>query len=657
MDGTSAGARRIIRATVVLTSTTAYFAYVCRLGERSLQSGMGDWVDPYFVNLVLEHWYTTVVGLSDPFSLPMFFPVRDTLGYSHGLILFSPIYVALRLLVDPFPAHTLTTFLVLEAGAVCLYVVLRKMALTSLEAWLMVAFFATSANVINEPTGVWSQRASVFLIPPIVLVLIAAASRNGRPTALLLGGAGGLFSALMLTQEFYTAVFAALVLALAAVGHLILSGAGKAVFVGTVDLAGGAWRGFKAPAGTSTAPSRWWLLLSVVAFASAAIVAVRPVDLTRVGPVVFSASDPARPLAVGIVAGGWFAIRRWRVHTRLTGMLRGLVHHGAAALDGARRTRAGRAVARHRGWLIAFGVGACLGLMVFLRTYLDSFLDHRAFPMQDLWSRLRQPDPGRWRDLARFVDDIRGYQSLRSFLLVLFAGVLVLVPRLGVTPAVRRAVLWFAALSALVLVIPFRFGDVAVWTTLFAWMPGLSAVRDPARIIYVYELSVALAVALLFGALPARSALRLAVSALALALLVTAWNPRVFEFHRSDQVFHDWVRAPIDIDPGCRSFFISGASARYMARSPHMWSLYAIDAVFIAMATSIPTLNGYSAWQPAGWELANPQESRYRAAVDRWIERHDLRDVCQLDIDARTMTPYQPATATMAGRRTSSPIR
>jgi hypothetical protein len=77
-----------------------------------------------------------------------------------------------------------------------------------------------------------------------------------------------------------------------------------------------------------------------------------------------------------------------------------------------------------------------------------------------------------------------------------------------------------------------------------------------------------------------------------------------------------------------------------------MWSLYGVDAMFISLAHSIPTLNGYSAWEPAGWQLANPQEPTYLAAVDRWIEQNSLRNVCMLDIEKRTMTPYSPTRST-----------
>ena len=79
-----------------------------------------------------------------------------------------------------------------------------------------------------------------------------------------------------------------------------------------------------------------------------------------------------------------------------------------------------------------------------------------------------------------------------------------------------------------------------------------------------------------------------------------------------------------------------------MSRSAHMWTLYAVDSMFISLNHSIPTLNGHSAWSPDGWGLANPQEPGYPQAVGQWIARHNLRDVCELDIEARTMKPWVP---------------
>ena len=79
-------------AAVLLVIWDWYVGYVFRIHDRIFWSaGLGDWIDPYFINALLEHWYRAVGSLSDPASPPMFFPAARTLGYSHGLILYVPL--------------------------------------------------------------------------------------------------------------------------------------------------------------------------------------------------------------------------------------------------------------------------------------------------------------------------------------------------------------------------------------------------------------------------------------------------------------------------------------------------------------------------------------------------------------------------------------
>jgi hypothetical protein len=73
-----------------------------------------------------------------------------------------------------------------------------------------------------------------------------------------------------------------------------------------------------------------------------------------------------------------------------------------------------------------------------------------------------------------------------------------------------------------------------------------------------------------------------------------------------------------------------------------MSMLYSGDALFVSLDHSIPTLNGYSAWTPPGWALANPQESTYQENVSRWIAQNRLDNVCELDIERRTMSLRKP---------------
>jgi hypothetical protein len=212
-------------------------------------------------------------------------------------------------------------------------------------------------------------------------------------------------------------------------------------------------------------------------------------------------------------------------------------------------------------------------------------------------------------------------------------------PWLRLSWQVRFAALWFGLISIFVLLVAVQVHGHALWPVVTA-LPGFSAIRDPKRIIYVYELTAAIMVGLFLKQLPTRTVPRRIIAIGVLGLLVGTWTSVHLPYRRPINVFARWVTAPIEIDPSCRSFFIKGASAEYMSRNDHMWGLYGNDAMFIATRYKLPTLNGYSAWTPAHWDLANPQSPDYTGAVDRWIRAHHLEGVCEFDIDARTMKPH-----------------
>ncbi|HEU5255452.1 MAG TPA: hypothetical protein VFU28_05660, partial [Vicinamibacterales bacterium] len=196
-----------------------------------------------------------------------------------------------------------------------------------------------------------------------------------------------------------------------------------------------------------------------------------------------------------------------------------------------------------------------------------------------------------------------------------------------------------AVMSVLVFVTPYRFNRFSPWLAFVAHLPGMGIIRDPKRIIYLYELAVVLAAGWMLP--QSRRLYRAGVTLMALLFVVLQPNRNVFDYERANAVFDKWVAAPIAINPVCASFYIKGASADYMSRSPHMGTLYGNDALYIALRHSIPTLNGYSAWSPPEWELWNPQEDTYPGRVRSWIARHGLKNVCELDIDARVMAPVR----------------
>lgn len=576
------------RALIVLAISLSYLTYVFRPFDPAFwNTGLGDWMDPYFINYLLEHWYQSLRSLEDPASPPMYFPVRHTLGYSHALILYALFYAPIRLLVHPFQAYSLTLLAVMEVGILCLYALLRRLQLTFLESLLLTVFFFTSANVVNGSVGVWSQRASVFLIPSILLIG-AASLRAANRVARILGGAlTGLLVTLLYTHDFYTAHFAMFfaVLAIPALARTSMK-AHLAKF----------WISLRRP-------ERVALAVGVVA-------------LLWTYFVVSSGGAEVHVLGLRIASHNW----------RRPAFLAGLSLAALIALRGARRVVVD--AARIDSWFHGLAAGIAAGGMAFLWIYLPVILERRTFPESDLVNALVARDP--WH----------AYNSLRAFGVI---GALAIATWIPWTPAdrrTRRAAVWVLAVSAIVLLIPIRTADFSIWMTMFRRAPGFGVIRDPNRIIYVYELAAVLAAAWLLTRLPRASGFRAVVAIGLLTLIFVDHNREVFDFYRSRAVYRHWVEAPIIIDRSCRSFFIKGASREYMSRSPHMWTLYAIDAMFVTRNHSLPTLNGYSAWFPAEWNLWNPHEPDYPDRVRQWIDRHRLTGVCAFDIEARTMSPF-----------------
>src|SRR6188768_2741443 len=139
------GSVRLLRAAIVLGLSVSFVGALFRITSGDFWTrGLGDWIDPYFINYLQEHWRHSFLTLSSPASPPMFFPEPRTLGYSHGLVLYAPFYLAARLFFHTFQADSLALLLVIETGIICLYVFFRKiLSLSFVESLLLTAFFVT----------------------------------------------------------------------------------------------------------------------------------------------------------------------------------------------------------------------------------------------------------------------------------------------------------------------------------------------------------------------------------------------------------------------------------------------------------------------------------------------------------------------------------
>ena len=74
----------------------------------------------------------------------------------------------------------------------------------------------------------------------------------------------------------------------------------------------------------------------------------------------------------------------------------------------------------HHPWLLPLVTGAFVGGCVFLWIYLNAYREHHEFPLEVITSKLKP-----------FRGDLRGYDSLGSFAVVLLLGVVGWIPRAG----------------------------------------------------------------------------------------------------------------------------------------------------------------------------------------------------------------------------------
>ena len=327
-------------------------------------------------------------------------------------------------------------------------------------------------------------------------------------------------------------------------------------------------------------------------------------------------------------------------------------------------------------------LAASLALLPFIITYGPAVLSNQGRPFQQValyalpFADIVNVHTGNlvWGRLLGRIDadsyDLAMAYGLPPGLLCGFAVVVALMlARRRVLPW-ERGDLRFALVSrsaAAVLIawaLMFKTRHSLLWHMVWHRVPGASAIRVTQRFQYQLSLAVVVAVVAALSAAwdsasrravpdrPVRRGMALAAIGIASAFLLLEEVNRVGTHLVSRHEEQDRLGAISAPPARCESFFIQQAA---IPRLPGI--ALQVDAMLISQRVAVPTINGYSGFNPPGWLLGNPSAPEYLDYVASWASAHGLRQPCAYQVLGKwTAEPLARRRAAGEGPQAAPPL-
>jgi len=175
---------------------------------------IGNLGDSRLISLILEHWYRVFSGESTIRDLPIFYPVKNTLGYSDTVFLISLPYSFLRALgAEWLSAYQITLISIHFFGGLCLAWLLRNKLKLPVWACIIGLIIGNYSNAYFIKLGHTQFITSGFV--PLLFILLYNFIQNTKQSVKRRRITYGilsivLFAAIMTTTVYigyYTAIF------------------------------------------------------------------------------------------------------------------------------------------------------------------------------------------------------------------------------------------------------------------------------------------------------------------------------------------------------------------------------------------------------------------------------------------------------------------
>lgn len=214
----------------------------------------------------------------------------------------------------------------------------------------------------------------------------------------------------------------------------------------------------------------------------------------------------------------------------------------------------------------------------------------------------------------------------------------------------RAFVIAGASVCALFYLFTIEVHDFSLFQILYAFLPGANAIRVGYRGMVAADLFAVTAVALTLDRM-FRSSLReprpmmrvgrlgALTAILALAALEQVNLAHMAQTSRKSQ--HELLSAIAPAPSQCRAFYAVPQDLPAQADTEDEDDLVDVqtDAMMIALAQHLPTVNGRSGLLPPGWNLQHPHAPNYEYHVERWVAKRGIAEgLCRVDLDKGTWT-------------------
>jgi hypothetical protein len=192
-------------------------------------------------------------------------------------------------------------------------------------------------------------------------------------------------------------------------------------------------------------------------------------------------------------------------------------------------------------------------------------------------------------------------------------------------------VVWFSTIALLALVTLYP-GGFTPWKLLFHVLPGGNAIRGVSRVAFVFLIPLSVGLAWLIGT-RTRSAAVLLIAAICIVEQGQAAGG-----YDKLQARSDVSALAARVGKDCGAFYYSPVFSDSRG-APPQFKLH-LDAMWAALLTGVPTVNGYSGRDPRGWwdlwdnRLFDEQsEVRMHESLIRWSALHqlDIASICWID--------------------------